>query len=315
MQNDPLVAVILPAYNEELTISSCINDFYTALPHASIWVINNRSSDATEKIATETIAKLGCSGGVINERRPGKGNAVRRAFMDVEADIYVLADADMTYPASQAKDLIAPVLAGQADMVVGDRHSDGHYAAENTRALHGFGNRLVRNLVNKLFGAQLADIMSGYRVFNRLFVKSYPILVEGFEIETDMTLHALDKRFRIVEIPVNYRDRPEGSFSKLNTFADGARVLTTIGNILRYYRPLMFFGGAAVFAAILALLAGMPVIDEYIRHAYIEHIPLAILATGLGIVAMLLAAIGLILDSITHQDKRRFELALLARRF
>jgi glycosyltransferase involved in cell wall biosynthesis len=312
MDKIPTIAVILPAYNEQQTIAGTIQDFASALPDAAIWVINNRSADATEQIARDTIAALNCAGGIINERRPGKGNAVRRAFMDVEADIYILADADMTYPASQAKDLMAPVLLGEADMVVGDRHSAGHYAAENKRALHGFGNRLVRDLVNKLFGAQLADIMIGYRVFNRRFVKSYPILVEGFEIETDMTLHALDKRFRIVEIPINYRDRPEGSFSKLNTFADGARVLTTIGKILRYYRSLLFLGGASVFAAILALLAGMPVIEEYIRNAFITHIPLAILATGMGIVAMLLAAIGLILDSITQQDKRRFELRLLS---
>ncbi len=248
---------------------------------------------------------------MINEGRPGKGNAVRRAFLDIDAEIYILADADLTYPASHAHELMAPILAGEADMVVGDRHSSGHYAAENKRALHGFGNRLVRDLVNKLFRANLADIMSGYRVLNRKFVKSYPILVEGFEIETDMTLHALDKRFRIVEIPVDYRDRPAGSFSKLNTLRDGVRVLNTIGNILRYYRPLVFFGGAAILLALLGLLAGIPVIDEWIRERYISHVPLAILASGLGVVAVVLAAIGLILDSITHQDKRNFERDML----
>jgi hypothetical protein len=206
---------------------------------------------------------------------------------------------------------MAPVIAGEADMVVGDRHSAGHYAAENKRALHGFGNRVVRDLVNKLFRSNLADIMSGYRVFNRRFVKSYPILVEGFEIETDTTLHALDKRFRIVEIPVDYRDRPAGSFSKLNTFRDGARVLRTIGNILRYYRPLVFFGGAAILFSVLGLISGIPVIEEWISERYIHHVPLAILATGLGIVAIVLAAIGLILDSITQQDKRNFERELM----
>ncbi|MGD9661675.1 MAG: glycosyltransferase family 2 protein [Porticoccaceae bacterium] len=307
------VAVVLPAYNEEQTIADTIEDFHASLPDAAIWVINNRSSDATENIALETLSKLECRGGVINEMRPGKGNAVRRAFMDIESDIYILADADMTYPAAQAHQLIAPVIAGEADIVVGDRHSSGHYAAENKRALHGFGNRLVRDLVNKLFAANLADIMSGYRVFTRRFVKSYPILVEGFEIETDMTLHALDKRFRIVEIPINYRDRPVGSFSKLNTFRDGARVLKTIGNILRYYRPLVFFGGGAILFAVLGLLAGIPVIKEWIIERYISHVPLAILATGLETVAIVLAAIGLILDSITHQDKRNFERELLSR--
>jgi glycosyltransferase involved in cell wall biosynthesis len=305
------IAVILPAYNEEQTIAATIEDFHSVLPDSAVWVINNRSSDATEQIARDTLSQLGCKGGVINERRPGKGNAVRRAFLDINAAIYILADADMTYPANQVHELIAPVITGEADMVVGDRHSAGHYAVENKRALHGFGNRLVRDLVNKLFNANLVDIMSGYRAFNRRFVKSYPILVEGFEIETDMTLHALDKRFRIVEIPVEYRDRPIGSFSKLNTLRDGARVLTVIGNILRYYRPLIFFGGASILFFLLGLAAGIPVIDEWIRDRFIHHIPLAILATGLEIVAIVLAAISLILDSIMCQDKRNFERELL----
>ncbi|NOU09418.1 MAG: glycosyltransferase [Nitrospira sp.] len=310
---DYSLAIILPAYNEELTIAETIEDFNKVLPNANIWVINNRSNDGTEKIATDVISRLRCGGGVINEHRPGKGNAVRRAFLEIDANIYILADADMTYPASQAPSLMAPVVSGDADMVVGDRHSAGHYAAENKRVLHGFGNRLVRDLVNKLFRSSLADIMSGYRVFSRRFVKSYPILAEGFEIETDMTLHALDKRFRIIEIPVNYRDRPAGSFSKLNTLRDGARVLSTIWNILRYYRPLLFFGGAAIFVFLLGLMAGIPVFEEWIRERYIHHVPLAILATGLEIVAIVLAAIGLILDSITHQDKRNFERGVLDR--
>lgn len=308
------VAVVLPAYNEEQTIAATIEEFHMALPNAAIWVINNRSTDSTEQTASTALKRFKSGGGgVINEKRPGKGNAVRRAFLDIDADIYILADADLTYPAAQVHELMAPVMAGEADMVVGDRHSFGHYAAENKRAMHGFGNRLVRDLVNKLFGANLADIMSGYRVFNRRFVKSYPILVEGFEIETDMTLHALDKRFLIVEIPVKYRDRPAGSFSKLNTFRDGARVLGTIANILRYYRPLVFFGAGALLFALLGFVAGMPVLEEWIRARYISRVPLAILATGLGIVAVVLAAVGLILDSITHQDKRNFERQLLGK--
>ncbi len=307
----PNIAVILPAFNEEKTIASTIEDFCQYLPEAEIWVINNRSTDATESIAGDTLARLRCRGGIISERRAGKGNAVRRAFIDIDVDIYVLADADMTYPAAQVRNLLAPILRDEADMVVGDRHSAGHYAAENKRALHGFGNRLVRYLVNKLFGANLADIMSGYRVFSRRFVKNYPILVEGFEIETDITLHALDKRFRILEIPIEYRDRPVGSFSKLNTIRDGVRVLSTIGNILRYYRPLMFFGSAAIIFAGFGLIAGIPVINDWVRDRYIQHVPLAILATGLEILALVFAAIGLILDSITYQDKRNFERRLL----
>jgi glycosyltransferase involved in cell wall biosynthesis len=309
------IAVIIPAYNEEQTIGSAIEDFHSQLPSAAIWVINNRSSDATEEISKNTVVRLGCRGGVINEKRPGKGNAVRRAFLDIDADIYVLADADMECPASVVHGLIAPVIAGEADMVIGDRHSKGHYAAKNKRALHGLGNRLVRDLVNKLFHANLADIMCGYRVLTRRFVKSYPILVEGFEIETEMTLHALDKRFRIFEIPVDYKDRSAGNFSKVNTFRDGVRVLTTIWNILRYYRPLFFFGTAAILFALLGLLAGVPVFEDFFAGGYIYHVPLAILATGLEIVALLLAAIGLMLDSISHHDKRNFERDLLGREF
>jgi glycosyltransferase involved in cell wall biosynthesis len=305
------IAVILPAYNEELTIQGAIMAFHKEMPEASIWVVNNCSTDATEMEARTTLAELDCVGGVLNEHRKGKGNAVRRAFLEIDADFYILTDADLTYPANRARDLMAPVIEGRADMVVGDRHSDGHYAAENKRALHGFGNRLVRDLVNRLFHADLADIMSGYRVINRRFAKSYPILVEGFEIETDMTLHALDKRFRILEIPVAYQDRPEGSVSKLNTFSDGTKVIFTIARILRYYRPLAFFSGAAIFVGLAGLLAAVPVFQDWVRDHYIYHIPLAILATGLEIVAVLLIAIGLILDSIAHQDKRAFERELL----
>ena len=306
------VAVILPAYNEELTISDTIVDFNKALPDAEIWVINNASKDNTEQVAREVFKTTGCKGGVLNEDRPGKGNAVRCGFGQIEANIYVLADADMTYPAEQVHQLIEPVVDGRADMVVGDRHSAGHYAAENKRPLHGVGNRLVRALVNRLFKADLRDIMSGYRVFNRHFVKNYPILVAGFEIETDMTLHALDKKFRIVELPINYKDRPDGSVSKLNTFTDGIRVLTTIANVLRHYRPMVFFGSAFIVFALLGLLTGYPVIDEWIREQYVSHVPLAILATGLVISSMVFGAIGLILDSIAFQDRRSFERHLLS---
>ncbi|MBU0587307.1 MAG: glycosyltransferase family 2 protein [Gammaproteobacteria bacterium] len=305
------VAVILPAFNEELTISATIEDFHRALPEASLWVVNNRSTDATYDRASATLKALGCRGGVLNEMRKGKGNAIRRAFTQVEADIYVVADADLTYPAVDVHVLLAPVVAGEADMVVGDRHVGGHYAAENKRAFHGFGNRLVRYLVNRLFRAQLSDILSGYRVFSRRFVKTYPILVDGFEVETDMTLHALDKRFPIMEIPVGYRDRPEGSASKLNTFRDGVRVLKTLLNILRHYRPLVFFGGLALIFLLLGLLLGLPVLEEWARTRYINRVPLAILATGVEIIAVVLAAVGLILDSIVHQDKRAFERELL----
>ena len=313
INKDIKVAVILPAYNEEQTIADTIRAVYAQLPDSSIWVINNNSSDRTGFYADETLKILSAKGGVIEEIRQGKGNAMRRAFHNIDADIYVMMDADLTYPAEQIHDLIRPVIEGRADMVVGDRHTNGKYIKENKRPLHNFGNMLVQRLVNWLFKASLVDIMSGYRSFNRLFVKTYPLLVSGFEIETDMTVHALDKRMRIIEIPVNYRDRPAGSFSKLNTIRDGMRVINTITTVFRYYRPLAFFGFTGLVFAGLGLAAGVPVLDDWLTHGYIFHMPLAILATGLELVAVLFFSIGLILDSIAHQDKRHFERVLLDR--
>jgi glycosyltransferase involved in cell wall biosynthesis len=306
------IAIILPAYNEELTVAGTIRDFFGSLPEAEIIVIDNNSKDRTTEIALEAFSALGAKGRVIAEKRQGKANAVRRAFMDVDADIYVMADADLTYPAERIHDLIRPIVENQADMVVGDRLSGGHYQKENKRNFHGFGNNLVKWLINNLFRANLQDVMTGYRACSRKFVKNYPILVEGFQIETDVTLHALDKRFRIMEIPIEYIDRPVGSFSKLNTFADGAAVLFTIAQILRYYRPLLFFGSVGVGFFLFGLLAGYPVIDEWLETRYIQHVPLAILAVGLEISAIVSMGVGLILDSITHQNKMAFERNLLS---
>lgn len=305
------IAIIIPAYNEEQTIEATIVDFNSVVPSAAIWVINNRSSDTTEIVAREVLKRLACRGGVINESRPGKGSAVRRGFYCIDADLYVLVDADSTYPAADLHALLTPVQNGAADMVVGDRHAGGYYARENKRALHGFGNRLVRDLVNRLFGARLSDILSGYRVFSRRFVKTYPILVDGFEIEIDMTLHALDKRLSILELPIRYRDRPEGSFSKLNTFHDGIKVLRNLFNILRHYRPLLFFGVLALVFSVAGLIIGTSVITEFIRTRYVSHVPLAILSTGIEVIAVVLGAIGLILDSIAHLEKQTFERNLL----
>jgi len=307
----PSIAVILPAYNEELTIRQTMQAFHRAVPEARIVVINNRSSDATCRIAEETLQNLGCDGRVITENLPGKGNALRRGFIDIDADIYILADADMTYPADRARDLLLPILENRADMVVGDRHSQGHYQKENRRPLHGFGNRLVQGLVNWLFHAKLVDIMSGYRVMSRRLVKNYPILVEGFQIETDLTLHALDKRFRIVEIPVEYKDRPAGSFSKLSTLSDGAKVLWSITQILRHYRPLQFFAGLFAVFFVAGLICGIPVMHDWIAYRYIYHVPLAILATGLEIFAVVFIAIGLILDSLVHLQRLAYEREIL----
>ena len=307
------IAVILPAYNEALTIAATIEAFHRELPQAQIVVINNRSTDQTAQIAHDTLLQLGARGKVIDEQRQGKGNAVRRAFMDVQADIYVMADADCTYPAERVHDLIAPIREASADMVVGDRHSRVHYREQNKRPLHNFGNWLVSKLINSMFSANLADIMSGYRAFSREFVKNYAILVAGFQIETDMTLHCLDKRFRICEIAVEYKDRPAGSFSKLNTFSDGAKVLFTIAQILRFYRPLLFFGSVALLFALAGLVAAGPVFADWLQYRFIYHVPLAILAAALELMAALALSIGFILDAISHQSKMDFERHLLSR--
>lgn len=305
------IAIVLPAYNEEMTVRETIRSFHAAVPSASIWVINNNSTDNTEDYSKSVISEIQVSGGVLNEFNSGKGNALRRAFHEIDADIYVIADADMTYPADMVHDLIAPLLENQADMVVGDRRSGGHYQVENKRAFHEFGNTLVQWMVNKMFRASLSDIMSGYRACSRKFIKNYPVLVGGFEIETDMTLHALDKKFRIVEVPIAYKDRPVGSFSKLNTFSDGAKVVFTIVQIFRHYRPLLFFCGLGLLFGFSGLIAALPVFEDWIRFQYIHHVPLAILATGLEISALLTCAVGLILDSIAMQDKRNFERDLM----
>lgn len=307
------IAIVLPAYNEEVTISDTIKSFHAQLPGADIYVVNNNSNDNTETLAKKTMEEIGCPGRILIEPSQGKGNAIRRAFMEVEADIYVLADADMTYPAEQVWDLINPVLENRADMVVGDRHSGGDYQRENKRRLHNFGNKLVKSLVNMLFKQKLNDIMSGYRVFNRKFVKNYAILVEGFQVETDITLYAAHNRFRIMEVPIKYKDRPEGSTSKLNTLSDGARVLITISQILRYFKPLIFFTAISAVFVILGLIAAIPVMEDWVTSRYIHHVPLAILATGLEIVAVISFGIGMTLDSIVHLSRLDFERALLNR--
>lgn len=308
---EPRIAIILPAYNEASTVAATMRSFHAALPVAEIVVVNNNSKDDTADIAARTLAELGARGRVLHESRQGKGNATRRAFLEVDADIYVMADADLTYPADRVRDLIRPIVEGKADMVVGDRHSGGHYAAENKRALHGFGNQLVQRMVNRLFRARLVDIMSGYRAFSRSFVKTYPILVEGFQIETDVTLHALNRRMRILEVPVEYKDRPEGSFSKLNTLSDGMRVISTIGRILRHYRPLAFFTTLSALFCIAGVAAAVPVLQEWLQMRYIARVPLAVLAASLEIVAFLLLAVGIILDSLSHHEQHRAELHYL----
>jgi glycosyltransferase involved in cell wall biosynthesis len=305
--NGTQICVVLPAYNEELTISGTIRGFASALPDCHIAVVDNNSSDRTAQLAALTLSECGIAGTVLTETRQGKANAVRHAFRSVCADVYVLCDADLTYPANRVHELIAPIVSGEADMTVADRISGGHYAKENRRRFHSVGNEIIRRLVNFFFNASLRDIMSGYRAFSSAFVRDYPILVSGFQLETDMTLHALDKRYRIREITLEYADRPPGSHSKLNTFADGARVLFTIAQLLRHYRPMFFFAALAALFAISGLIAAIPVFEDWLRDRYIYHVPLAILSAALELAALSALGIGLVLDAVNYQFKLLFE--------
>ncbi|GMA52139.1 glycosyl transferase [Alicyclobacillus contaminans] len=298
------IAVLIPCYNEAMTIQKVVSDFRAQLPDATIYVYDNNSRDNTAELARQ-------AGAVVRfERRQGKGNVVRSMFRDIDADYYVMIDGDDTYPAEFVHDLLAPVMAGEADMAIGDRHSNGSYEKENKRPFHNMGNHLVKGLINRLFKSDLRDIMTGYRVFNRRFVKTMPVTSEGFEIETEMTLHALDKKLTIVEVPIDYRDRPEGSYSKLNTISDGLRVLRTVFRIFKDYRPLSFFSFFALIFLLLGLVVGLPVIGEYLATHYITKLPSAVLAVGLVMLSMMSLTCGFILDTIAKQHKETFQVLL-----
>lgn len=299
------IAVLIPCYNEELTIEKVIKDFRKELPEADIYVYNNNSKDKTKEIAIKNGAI------VVDEYKQGKGNVVRSQFRDIEADIYVMVDGDDTYPAEFVHQLIEPVRNGQADMTIGDRLSNGTYQKENKRPFHEFGNNLVKKAINVLFDTKLKDIMTGYRVFNKRFVKNMPVLSPKFEIETEMSLYALDKKYIIKEIPIVYRDRPEGSSSKLNTVGDGIKVVKTIARMFKDYKPFKFFGLIALILFIIGLAIGIPVLVEFFKTAYITKVPSAILATGfMGFAAVSLQC-GIVLDTITRQHKEDYELNLL----
>lgn len=297
----PKIAVLLPCYNEALTIEKVVKDFRKELPEAEIWVYDNNSSDGSTELASAAGAKLR------RVRQQGKGHVVRRMFQEVEADIYVMVDSDDTYPADEVHKLIAPIVAGEADMVNGDRLSST-YMTENKRPGHNFGNTLVCTLIRVLWGERVHDVMTGYRAFSRLFVKSCPVLAQGFEIETEMTLHTLDKRMSLVEVPIQYRDRPAGSFSKLNTVQDGIRVLKTIFNLFRFYRPEMFFG---VIGSVLLLAAGglfVPVLMEFFRTAQVPRHPTVTFAGFLAMAGLLSYSVGLILGACKKQSDQLFEI-------
>lgn len=305
------IALILPAYNEEISIREVIKAFHHELPDAYFCIIDNNSKDRTGEIARTTIAELGCQGIVLFEPRQGKSKAVQKAFEEINADYYIMVDADMTYPAKEVHHLLKPVVENKADMVVGDRHLTGGYRKENKRPFHNIGNIFIRRLINLLFKNNLNDILTGYRVFTRKFVKNFPILGEGFTLETELTLHALDKGFRILEIPIEYKDRPIGSHSKLNTYVDGLRVIKLIVEIFKNFKPLTFFGFISLLFFVGGIIAGLPVLIEFVETQYIVHVPLAILATGLMILAMNSLAIGFILDTVVKNHKFMYGLKLL----
>lgn len=305
----PVIAVLLPCYNEEVAISRVLRDFKEALPSATCYVYDNNSTDCTADIAR-------AAGAVVRtERLQGKGNVVRRMFADIEADIYVLADGDDTYHAPSAPQMIRLLLAERLDMVNGARITDADIVY---RSGHRLGNKLLTGIVSYLFGKRINDMLSGYRVFSRRFVKSFPALASGFEIETEFTVHALELRMPIIEVSAPYKNRPEGSSSKLSTYKDGFRILWTIGTLIRDERPLLFFGIIALLLALLALVLVGPIFVTYAQTGLVPRFPTALLATGMMLLSFLSFACGLILDTVTRgrqELKRMWYLTLSAPAF
>jgi glycosyltransferase involved in cell wall biosynthesis len=289
--------VLIPCYNEEATIAKVVGDFRAALPEAAVYVFDNNCTDRTAAIAAEHGAV------VFREPRQGKGYVVDNMLDRVEADYYVMVDGDDTYPAEKARDLLAPVMSGEADMAVGARLAE--YDDRSFRPLHVAGNNLVRGLINRIFGASLTDIMSGYRAFNRRVVRRIPVVSSGFEVETELTIQMLYYRLTVVEVQVPYRGRPEGSNSKLRTFHDGLRVLWKVFSLFRAFKPLTFFGSVGIVLLALAVLAGIPPVLDYLRDPqhYVHHVPLAILATGLVLLSAGNVFIGLLLHAVNWRFK------------
>ena len=298
------IAVLIPCYNESKTIKKVVEDYKKALPDADIYVYDNNSSDDTDKIAKK-------AGAIVRyEYRQGKGNVIRSMFKDIDADCYLMIDGDDTYPAGHAKEMCNYVLEGKADMVIGDRLSSTYFT-ENKRPFHNFGNRLVRELINTLFKSKVNDIMTGYRAFSYEFVKTFPVLSKGFEIETEMTIHALDKNFLLKEIPVEYRDRPNGSESKLNTYSDGFKVLKTIGRLFKEYKPSIFFSIISLLFFIVAVGFGTPVFIEYFKTGLVPKFPTLIFAGFMLIISILMIVCGIILEVVVKKHRQLFELMLI----
>jgi len=295
------IAVLIPCYNEEKTIEKVVEDFRKVLPNADIYVYDNNSTDKTAEFAKE-------AGAIVRyEYRQGKGNVIRSMFRQIDADCYLMIDGDDTYPAKHAQKMVNLVLEKGVDMVIGDRLSSTYFE-ENKRPFHNFGNKLVRGLINFIWKANVKDIMTGYRAFSKPFVKLFPVMSGGFEIETEMTIHALDKRFYLKEIQIDYQDRPEGSFSKLNTHRDGIKVLKTIFSLFKEYSPLKFFGWIAILLLSIAIVLFIPVFIVYIETGLVPRFPTLIVSGFLVLAALLGFFAGLILDSIIRNERKSYEL-------
>ncbi len=297
------IAVLIPCYNESKTVEKVIKDFKKALPNAVIYVYNNNSTDNTAELAKK-------AGAIVrHEYRQGKGNVIRSMFREIDAKCYIMVDGDDTYPAEYAGQMAEEILNGKADMVIGDRLSSTYYQV-NKRPMHNMGNRMVCAVINFLFRSHIRDIMTGYRAFSWEFVKSFPVLSKGFEIETEMSIHTLDKNFRLTEIPVEYRDRPEGSMSKLNTIRDGMRVLKTIVALFKDYKPLIFFGILSFLFITASIGLFLPVLFEYFRIHVVPKFPTLIVSGFLMVSGLLLLSCGVILDVVSKRHRQLFELYL-----
>lgn len=299
-----VVAVLIPCYNEARTVGKVVKDYKKVLPDADIYVYDNNSTDGTDGIAKK-------AGAIVRyERRQGKGNVIRTMFKEIEADCYLMIDGDDTYPAEHAKEMVDLVINNKVDMVIGDRLSSTYFT-ENKRLFHNFGNKLVRWLINWLFQSKVRDIMTGYRAFSYDFVKTFPVLSNGFEIETEMTIHALDKNFYLKEVPVQYRDRPNGSESKLNTYSDGLKVLKTIARLFKEYKPMKFFGIFSFLFFLITLLFGVPVFVDYFKTGLVERFPTLIFSGFMLMVSLLSLVCGMILEVVVKKNRQVFELFLI----
>ena len=293
------IAVLIPCYNEEKTVAKVVRDFKEVLPEAVVYVYDNNSSDHTVEQA------LAAGAVVRHEYQQGKGNVIRRMFREIDAKVYIMTDGDDTYPAEFAKQMVERVLEHQADMVVGDRLSSTYFT-ENKRPFHNFGNSLVRGTINRLFHTEIKDILTGYRAFSYQFVKTFPVLSKGFEIETEMSIHAADKNMQVDNVVIEYRDRPEGSESKLNTYSDGVKVLLSISKMYRNYKPMNFFGMVALCLAVISAGFFIPVLLEYITTGLVPKFP-TLIVCGFALMASLQSVFaGLVLASVAQRNRQEF---------